>query len=152
MSQIVQAVKAVENNSTLYLIPESKANLTTQEKTIIRLIAEGKSQRQIATLLGKSYGTIRNQITREIKPKLKMAYPDYEFKTDQHLARYYNGGMHLLRIWYLEARQTTSALELQETRQRYKEQRLQDLMKEFCFESDQRKEAIAYFAENNIYW
>jgi hypothetical protein len=116
-AQIIQAVEAIENNQTFYQVPEPKANLTAQEKTIIRLLAKGKSQRQIAVLLGKSYGTIRNQLGKEIKPKLKMFYPDYEFKNDQHLALYYTGSIHLLRIWYIEARQTAAALELKKTQQ-----------------------------------
>ncbi len=150
--QIAQAVEAVANNQPFYQIPEPKANLTPQEKTIIRLVAEGKSQRQIGVLLGKSYGTIRNQLTKDIKPKLKTVHPDFDFSTDQHIARYYNGSMYLLRFWYLEARKPKPALELQENENQAAEKRLKFLMALFGYKPEQREKAIAFLAQINYDW
>ena len=94
---IQQAFQAMQLGQYTEIIPKSLANLSLKESIILRLIAIGKSNKEIGSQIGLTDGSVRNIISRELLPKLQKTYPTHTLKNRKHLTRYYLGGMHFLR-------------------------------------------------------
>jgi DNA-binding NarL/FixJ family response regulator len=59
MNSIVPERKWIDNQ---WVTIECKQSLTTREREILPLIAEGKSNKEIAQVIGNTAGTVRQQI------------------------------------------------------------------------------------------
>jgi DNA-binding CsgD family transcriptional regulator len=85
--QAIQAVAKLEpfqNN-----LPES-SNLTPAERRILRLIANGLENKEIAKTLGSSDSTIRNQVTTVLS-KISSTHPNLRLENRTQLALFYWG-------------------------------------------------------------
>ncbi len=87
---LLQAIRAVarlepfQNN-----LPES-SNLTPAERRILRLIANGLENKEIARALGSSDSTIRNQVSTVLS-KISSTHPNLRLENRTQLALFYWG-------------------------------------------------------------
>jgi hypothetical protein len=94
---IQQAFQNMQLGQRTEIIPKNLANLNLKERIVLRLIAIGKSDKEISSQLGLADGSVRNIISKELLPKLQKTYPTHTLKNRKNLAQYYLGGMHFLR-------------------------------------------------------
>ena len=76
------------------LLPKS-SKLTPTERHILRLVANGLENKEIARVLGSCDATVRNQVT-SILEKISSTHGDLKLENRTHLALFYWGMWHTL--------------------------------------------------------
>ena len=90
-SMVLMAVQALHTEKEFRYLPQVKrAELTMQERNVLRLVARSFSNKDIADMLGKSEKTIANKIT-EVLEKLVGTYPELRLNNRGCLVHYYYG-------------------------------------------------------------
>lgn len=88
---ILEVAKGESFNS---ILPES-SELTPTERRILRLIANGLENKEIARALGSLDATVRNQVTTLLH-KISSLHTDLKLENRTHLALFYWGMWHTL--------------------------------------------------------
>ncbi len=94
-SVLFQAIHAVARLEPYHsTLPES-SNLTPTERRILRLVANGLENKEVARVLGSCEATVRNHVTRVLE-KISCTHPDLKLENRTHLALFYWGMWHTL--------------------------------------------------------
>lgn len=87
---LFQAIQAVAKLEPFQSVLPSSAQLTATERRILRLIANGLENKEIARTVGSCDSTIRNQVT-VVLSKISSTHPELRLENRTQLALFYWG-------------------------------------------------------------
>jgi DNA-binding NarL/FixJ family response regulator len=89
-TELFQAIRAVAKLEPFHSSLPKSSNLTPTERRVLRLIANGLENKEIARALGSCDSTVRNQVST-ILNKISSTHEDLKLENRTHLALFYWG-------------------------------------------------------------
>jgi DNA-binding NarL/FixJ family response regulator len=87
---LFQAIHAVAKLEPFHSTLPKSSNLTPTERRVLRLIANGQENKEIARTIGSGDNTVRNQVST-ILSKISSTHQDLKLENRTHLALFYWG-------------------------------------------------------------
>jgi DNA-binding CsgD family transcriptional regulator len=92
---LFQAILQVAKGETFKTTLPKSSKLTPTERRVLRLLANGLENKEVARALGSCEATVRNHVTR-ILEKISYTHEDLKLENRTHLALFYWGMWHTL--------------------------------------------------------